>query len=57
MSEDTPLLASLSPYDRFSPRAKRLHIDVVAFTAVLPRMCLPLAFMQTAAHARLPTFL
>ncbi|KZP12960.1 MFS general substrate transporter [Athelia psychrophila] len=36
MSEDTPLLAGLSPYDRFSSRAKRLHVDVVAFTAVLP---------------------
>ncbi|KZP19531.1 hypothetical protein FIBSPDRAFT_563305 [Athelia psychrophila] len=36
MSEDTPLLAGLSPYDRFSPREKRLHVAVVGFTALLP---------------------
>ncbi|KAF7983021.1 hypothetical protein HWV62_24660 [Athelia sp. TMB] len=36
MSEETPLLAGGSPYDRFSRPEKRLFVAIVAWTALLP---------------------
>ncbi|KZP03569.1 MFS general substrate transporter [Athelia psychrophila] len=36
MSECTPLLLRLSPYDRFNRREKRIHVAVVGFIALLP---------------------